>query len=212
MTASSVSLSSNQKARDVEPAAISVHSMDLIGRIRFSPFRLLASLGLSMVAPMALVVILLAAGVILILLETVLPGMVAGIVGVGCLIGGVVAGYTELEPPAGNYVLLGVMIGLIGGFGLWAKYFPESRFARVFISQGEVGVVGAEKPELLDQSGTTLTALRPSGTAIIKGKRVDVVTEGPFIERGATVKVVAIEGMRVVVRAQAQAQSPPQAN
>jgi membrane-bound serine protease (ClpP class) len=46
-----------------------------------------------------------------------------------------------------------------------------------------------------------LTKLRPSGTAVINGKRVDVVTEGAFIEPGQSIKVVAIEGLRVVVRA-----------
>ena len=61
--------------------------------------------------------------------------------------------------------------------------------------------MGVEKPELLQQAGTALTPLRPSGTASINGRRVDVVTEGPFVERGATVKVIAVEGMRVVVRA-----------
>ena len=39
------------------------------------------------------------------------------------------------------------------------------------------------------------------GTALINGKRVDVITEGSHIERGTPVKVVALEGMRVVVRA-----------
>jgi membrane-bound serine protease (ClpP class) len=42
--------------------------------------------------------------------------------------------------------------------------------------------------------------LRPSGAAVINDKRVDVVTEGPFIDRGTPVRVVAVEGMRVVVR------------
>jgi membrane-bound serine protease (ClpP class) len=50
-------------------------------------------------------------------------------------------------------------------------------------------------------SGTALTNLRPSGTALIDGKRVDVVTNGSMIERGAEVKVIAVEGARVVVRA-----------
>jgi membrane-bound serine protease (ClpP class) len=43
--------------------------------------------------------------------------------------------------------------------------------------------------------------LRPSGTANINGQRVDVVTEGGLIERGTAVKVVAVEGSRIVVRA-----------
>ena len=33
------------------------------------------------------------------------------------------------------------------------------------------------------------------------GKRIDVVTEGPFVERSAPIRVVAVEGVRVVVRA-----------
>jgi membrane-bound serine protease (ClpP class) len=61
--------------------------------------------------------------------------------------------------------------------------------------------VDAEKPELLQQTGTAFTQLRPAGTALINGRRVDVVTEGQLIERGTPVRVVAVEGMRVVVRA-----------
>ena len=81
------------------------------------------------------------------------------------------------------------------------KYFPESRFARLFISRRTVGDIGTERPELLNQSGAALTTLRPSGTAVINGQRVDVVTEGSLIEAGTPVKVVAVEGLRVVVRA-----------
>ncbi|MBL9126358.1 MAG: hypothetical protein JNL97_01865, partial [Verrucomicrobiales bacterium] len=57
------------------------------------------------------------------------------------------------------------------------------------------------RPELLNQSGSALTHLRPSGTALIGGRRVDVITEGSMVERGSPVRVVAVEGMRVVVRA-----------
>ena len=52
----------------------------------------------------------------------------------------------------------------------------------------------------LNKEGVAKTQLRPSGTAIIDGERVDVVTEGNLIEPGTNLKVVAVEGMRVVVR------------
>ena len=45
-------------------------------------------------------------------------------------------------------------------------------------------LIGVERTDLLGQSGTALTNLRPSGTATIAGRRVDVVTEGGMIERG----------------------------
>ena len=52
-----------------------------------------------------------------------------------------------------------------------------------------------------DQCGVAYTQLRPSGTALINGKRVDVVTEGSLIEKGTAIRVVDTEGLRVVVRA-----------
>ncbi|HEX4645672.1 MAG TPA: NfeD family protein [Verrucomicrobiae bacterium] len=150
---------------------------------------------------MALVFTLLLIGALLILAEAVLPGLIAGIVGFCCVAAGVVEGYLEFGSKTGNLILLGVLVGLIAGFSLWLKYFPESRFARLFVSQRVVGNIDAEQPDLLDQTGTAYTQLRPAGTAMIKGRRVDVVTEGGLIERGTPVKVIKIEGMRVIVRA-----------
>ena len=149
---------------------------------------------------MVLVITLLLAGAALLLAETVLPGLVAGILGVLCLIGGVTVGYQEFGAATGSWILLGTMVGLLIGFVMWVKYFPGSRFGRLYASDGVVGDIGTERPELVGQSGTAHTALRPAGVAMIAGQRVDVVTEGALIERGEAVQVVAVEGMRVVVR------------
>lgn len=150
---------------------------------------------------MELVATLLIAGVLLLLLETILPGLIAGIVGFCCLAAGVWAAYAKFGAQTGNLVLLGVLVALIIGTFFWLKYFPNSPMARPFVSRGVVGDIATEKPELLNQTGTAYTNLRPSGTAIINGQRVDVVADGQMIERGAPVKVVQVEGARVVVRA-----------
>ena len=149
---------------------------------------------------MTTVVTLILVGTALLLLETVLPGMIAGLIGFACLVAGVVMAYMNFEAPTANIVLLGVVVGVVAGSLIWFKFFPDSRFAKIFISQRTVGDIGTDKPELLNQTGQALTALRPSGTAVINGKRIDVVTEGPFVEPGTAVKVVEVEGMRVVVR------------
>ncbi len=154
-----------------------------------------------MLRRMELVVTLLVVGAILLLLETILPGMVAGIVGGCCLIAGVILGFVRLGAVAGTWILAGTVLGVIVGFMVWARVFPHTRFGRAFISQGVSGEIGAERPELLNQTGTAFTQLRPSGTALINGQRVDVVTEGSLVEKGTPLKVVGIEGIRVVVRA-----------
>lgn len=149
---------------------------------------------------MVLVVTLLLVGAILLLAETVLPGMIAGILGVLCLIGGVMVGYQEFGAATGNWILLGTLAGLAVGFAVWIKYFPDSRLGQLYASKGVVGDIGTERPELIGKSGIAHTALRPAGVAIIGGQRVDVVTEGMMIEQGEAVQVIAVEGLRVVVR------------
>lgn len=149
---------------------------------------------------MTLILTLLILGALLLFLETLLPGMIAGILGFICLLAAVILGYRDHGYQTGSLILVGVLMGLVIGTWCWLKFFPESRVARKFISRSTVGELGVDKPQLLNATGVTQTRLRPSGVAVINGQRVDVVTEGGLIERGATVKVVAVEGSRIVVR------------
>ena len=55
---------------------------------------------------------------------------------------------------------------------------------------------------LLGQNGKALTPLRPAGAAMIGTERVDVVTEGKFVDANTAIKVIHVEGSRVVVEAQ----------
>lgn len=61
-------------------------------------------------------------------------------------------------------------------------------------------VSNASRTDLLGKTGTALTPLRPSGTIIIDNERIDAVTEGGYINSGARVEVVEVEGVRIVVR------------
>ena len=66
------------------------------------------------------------------------------------------------------------------------------------MSASEAGRLGLE--ELLGEVGVTQTALRPSGMTDFDGRRVDTVTEGGMIDKGARVKGIQVRGNRVVVR------------
>ena len=48
--------------------------------------------------------------------------------------------------------------------------------------------------------GETCTQLRPVGTVLFGTDRVEVVSEGEFLQKGETVEVVRVEGNKVVVR------------
>lgn len=54
--------------------------------------------------------------------------------------------------------------------------------------------------EMIGQTGSALSMLRPSGKAVIGGKIVDVFSEGPLIAEGAPIEVVSVTGTKITVR------------
>jgi membrane-bound ClpP family serine protease len=133
-------------------------------------------------------------------LGTFSSGRITGIVAFLCWVGAVILGYRDFGFQTGNLILGALLVGSMIAAFCRLKFFPKSPVAKLFVSRPTVGVMGAVKPGLLHCSGVAITQLGPSGAAFINGKRVDVITEGALIDQGASVQVVAVRGMRVVVR------------
>ena len=57
-----------------------------------------------------------------------------------------------------------------------------------------------DKSKFLGAIGVCVTDLRPAGTITVDGEPLDVVTEGGFVKAGARVKVINVDGSRVLVR------------
>lgn len=57
-----------------------------------------------------------------------------------------------------------------------------------------------DKSKFLGAIGVCVTDLRPAGTITVEGEPVDVVTEGSFVKQGDIVKVINVDGSRVLVR------------
>ena len=51
----------------------------------------------------------------------------------------------------------------------------------------------------VSKTGQTITVLRPAGIAEVDGERLNVVSEGDFIAKGAQVVITAVEGARILV-------------
>lgn len=85
------------------------------------------------------------------------------------------------------------------------RHLPYSRSMKGVLLQDstsrETGYISApDRQDLIGKIGLTTTDLRPSGTAEFGDERIDVVTEGPFLEAGVRVKILNAEGYRHVVR------------
>ncbi len=57
-----------------------------------------------------------------------------------------------------------------------------------------------DKSKFLGAIGVCSTDLRPAGTINVAGEPLDVVTEGNFVKQGDIVKVINVDGSRVLVR------------
>jgi len=83
---------------------------------------------------------------------------------------------------------------------------PDSRLSKMIVlsdtQHGDDGYRAAsnEFDGLVGNRGKTVSALRPSGIAMIGEKRVPVQTEGDFIPGGSEIEVVSVKGSRVLVR------------
>ena len=65
--------------------------------------------------------------------------------------------------------------------------------------KGYHSAVKEDYSEYLEQTGVALTALRPAGTAMIDGKRLDVVSVDDFIEVDMLIQVVGVNGAKITV-------------
>ena len=52
----------------------------------------------------------------------------------------------------------------------------------------------------MGEKGFSDTDLHPSGWVKVNGQRIFVVSEGEFISKGVEVKILSVDGNRVVVR------------
>ncbi|MDB6175194.1 MAG: hypothetical protein JWL59_4505 [Chthoniobacteraceae bacterium] len=141
-------------------------------------------------------------GVVLLIAELFLPGMVAGIFGGLLLFLGVALTYSEYGAESGNWLLLAELILSGALFFWWMRSFSTSRLGRRYTLQEAVPNDPAQLSyyRFENQEGKALTALRPSGTALIDGHRVDVIAQSEMIEAGAPLRVIRVEGTKVVVR------------
>jgi len=157
--------------------------------------------------------LLVALGLILIALEVFfIPGFgVAAILGIALLLGGfglsLIGSGANWESmiSAMGQVALSILVAIVAAIFL-LRYFPRLPFGQrlllktSLLSQEGYGSAPERDVGWLGKRGTAATDLHPSGIAHLNGDRVDVVSDGDFIDAGQAVEVVRVDGNRIVVR------------
>lgn len=157
--------------------------------------------------------LLVGSGLVLLAAEFLLiPGFgVAGVLGIAALLSGlslslIGGGATwDFILKAVGQVVFSLLLALVGSLVL-LRFLPRLPFGRRLIL--ETGLAAGEgyasapdtDKQWLGKDGLAVSPLRPAGIADIAGERLDVVSDGEFIEAGAQVVVARVDGNRIVVR------------
>ena len=158
-------------------------------------------------------VLLVAAGIALLVVEVfITPGFgLTGALGIVALLSGlslslVGAGATwEFILKAVGRVVFSLLAALIASL-IMLRFLPRMPFGRRLILEtglpAQQGYASAPESDKiwLGKGGTAISPLRPAGIAEIDGERVDVVSDGEFLEPGVPIVVTRVDGNRIVVR------------
>ncbi len=151
-------------------------------------------------------IVLTVLGMILIMVEIIVPGFgAAGISGGISLVVGLILG------SGGNItnamfslliivVLLIVFAVVVFRSALRGKLSRSKMVLNTSIDAGSTELFDDDMQSLIGLHGKATTALRPSGIAVIDGRRLDVVSPNEFIEKGEEIVVERVEGVKILVK------------
>jgi membrane-bound serine protease (ClpP class) len=146
-------------------------------------------------------------GLIMLGVEAIVPGFgIPGIGGIICMLISIVLAAPSWETGVISliFAIVGTILLVLLSFKvlrkrkLWDRLILSTRYNK------EDGYIPQTKDlsNYIGRLGTAYTTLRPSGTVILEdGSRLDVVTGGEYIAKGEKIEIVAVEGIRVIVRA-----------
>jgi len=153
-----------------------------------------------------------AVGIILLTLEIFfIPGFgIAGVSGIALIIISLYLSLVGRMPQVGDfsratYTVGGAFVITVLGSIILVRLLPRTSVYRKLVLEAvasrEEGYSSAETvSDLVGVRGVAISTLRPAGKAEINGQRMDVVTEGEFIEEGRPIIIIEVHGARIVVR------------
>ena len=149
-------------------------------------------------------VLLFLAGTILLFVEAFIPGFgVPGVIGIICMAASVVLASASFQVGLQSFViaLAGSVILIVLAARFLSKNKRWDKLSLQLTMDKEKGYISQEEDfsVYVGRKGVTLSTLRPAGIVTLEdGKRLDVVSEGGFIEKDKPVVIVKADGPRIV--------------
>jgi membrane-bound serine protease (ClpP class) len=143
-------------------------------------------------------------GVLFMIGEFFIPGGIIGTLGLAAILGSFFLA-SENMIHMGISIVIALLISVIASIYMIKVLGRKmSIFKKIILTDStntEQGFVSnVNRIELVGKRGNSLTQLRPAGKIMIADEIIDAVSEGAFISKDKHVKVIKVEGSRIVVR------------
>ena len=148
------------------------------------------------------IVLCLLLGMALIVVEVFIPGF--GLPGIGgiVLVG---AGVVWIGMHFGALTAVGVLLVIIAVMAVLVSWVLRQAaqgkgHSELFLQESDALGEQEDMQVLVGRCGNTTSVLRPAGIGDFDGVRLNVVTEGGYIEKGKPIEIIRVDGARIVVR------------
>ena len=144
-------------------------------------------------------------GIVLLAIEIfVIPGFgITGILGILGIVAGIFMSFGINNIAQATSVIFFSLIADIILIVILARFILKSKGFKSIVAL-ETDTAGYHSSvsydNLLGREGITETFFRPSGNIIINDKKYDAITEGEFINKGVKIKVILVEGNKIVIK------------
>jgi len=151
---------------------------------------------------MSTLVFLFAIGIVLILLEVIVPGGVLGVLGGLALLAGIGLAFYQHGAKAGGLATL-VAIACLG-LSLYIEFalLPKTAIGKKFFLRQSIDAASQPLPgdaSVIGKIGEAATTMAPSGYVLVEGRRYEASSQSGLIARGAKVRVVGVDNFHLIV-------------
>jgi membrane-bound serine protease (ClpP class) len=152
---------------------------------------------------MTWIVLLFAIGILLLLVEVIVPGGILGVIGGLMMFGGCVVAFIVHGTEGGMIALTIALSAAAIAFYIEFRVLPRTRIGKRAFLEREISSVstayGDEARELIGKSAVALTMLSPSGFIDIDGRRYEAFCQSGQVPVGTALKVTGADSFRLIV-------------
>lgn len=152
---------------------------------------------------MSMILGLIAAALVLVFFEILLPGGVLGVLAALCVLAATWFGFESYGALGAAAVFFGTLIAIGVLVFLEFKLLAKTAFGRKFFLksavEGHTRAAVAEE-SIVGKQGVALTRLNPSGKVAIGDKSYEASSQDGYIERDAAIVVVAQDSFKLIIK------------